>query len=320
MSFTYNDIVNAEKRINKYLSPTPLVKSFYLNNYDKNVYFKLETMQVVKNFKIRGALNKILTLSKNEINQGIAAISSGNHGSSVAYIANLLDIKNCTIIVPETTPKSKIDMIKYYGAKILFMGKNYDEAHQLGMKYIENNNLIYIDSCHNDKDVYAGQGTIALEVLKQNPNIDCFIVPVSGGGLITGIALAAKTINKNIKIIGVQTEACPAMIKSFEDNIHYEYFESSESICDSLIGGIGALSFSMLRDLVDDLLLVSEESIKKAISFMVKKEKYIAEAGSATVIAALKENYEKINAKNICLVISGANIDGDLLSDILNKY
>ena len=238
--------------------------------------------------------NKLLTLTPEELSRGIATISSGNHGSSVSYAASLLVIPNAKIIVPRTTPESKLDKIRYFGAEVLLMGNNYDEAHALGMDYINVHGMTYIDAYYDDPKIYGGQGTIGIEILKQNPDIDTMVVPIGGGALITGIAVAAKTIKPDIRIIGVQTEACPAMIKSYEDGVFYKDYPCESSVCDALIGGVGALSYQMLKDYADNLISVSEESIGRAVSFMARKEKYIAEAGSCTTVAAVMEQRERI--------------------------
>lgn len=320
MKFDYKEIKNAYDRIKKYVPMTPLEESFYLGDEETNYFFKLESFQRAKSFKIRGALNKMLTLTESEKERGVATVSSGNHGSSVSYGATLLGIQNAVIIVPKNTPQSKIDKIKYFGGEVMILGKDYDEAHSLGIKYIEENKLTYIDAYYSDPKVYGGQGTIAIEMLKQNSNIDTIVVPIGGGGLITGIAVAAKAINPNIRVIGVQTEACPAMVKSYEDNIFYETYEIKDSICDALVGGVGKLSYETAKFYVDDFIVVSEESIAKAVTFMAKKEKYIVEAGSCVTVAAIMDNKEQIGGKNIALILSGGNIDGELLSSILSKY
>ncbi|KQL21196.1 threonine ammonia-lyase [Cytobacillus solani] len=320
MSFNYNHVKNAYERIKKYVPNTPLEESFYLGDESKKYFFKLESFQKVKSFKIRGALNKMMTLTKEEMSHGVAAISSGNHGSSVSYAASILGISNVKIIVPKTTPQSKIDKIQYFGAEVMLLGNNYDEAHSLGMEFIKKHQLTYIDAYYSDPEIYGGQGTVGIEILEQNNDIDTIVVPIGGGGLITGIAVAAKTIKPGIRIIGVQTEACPAMIKSYEDNIFYEEYPSEESLCDALVGGVGKLSYYMAKIYVDDFIAVSEESIAKAVSFMAKKEKYIVEAGSCTTVAAVMDYRERIGGKNIALVLSGGNIDGDVLTYILSKY
>lgn len=320
MKFDYREVQNAYERIKDYISPTPLIKSFYLGNGRQEVFFKLESMQIAKSFKIRGALNKMLTLSEEEKQKGVATISSGNHGSSVAYVSQLIGIKKAIIIVPENTPQSKIDKIKYFGATPMLMGANYDEAYKLGKEYIAQNEMTYIDGFYDDEKVYAGHGTIATEIFNQNPKVDTIVVPIGGGGLITGIAVEAKHINPNVKIIGVQTEACPAMVKAYEDNVHYVDYPTTETICDSLVGGVGLLSYNTLRDYLDDILVVSEENIAESVAFMAYKEKIVAEPGSCTTIAALKEYPEKFSGENIALVITGGNIDEKLFFNLLEKY
>ncbi len=317
MSFNYEEVKQAYERISPYIRKTPLEESFYLGDEERKYYFKLESFQRAKSFKIRGALNKMMTLTEEEREKGVATISSGNHGSSVSYAASLLGIANAKVIVPETTPQSKVDKVKYFGADVMLMGKNYDEAHALGMKYIEENGMTYIDAYYDDPKIYGGQGTIAIEILEQNPDIDTIVVPIGGGGLITGISVAAKAIKPSIRIVGVQTEACPAMIKAYEDGIFYEEYPCEESLCDSLIGGIGALSYAMAKDYVDDFIAVSEETIAKAVSFMARDEKYIVEAGSCTTVAAVMDFRERIGGKNIALVLSGGNIDGDVLHRLM---
>lgn len=320
MTFGYNDVKEAYDRIKPYLKDTPLEPSFYLGDGARKYYFKLESFQPVKSFKVRGALNKMLTLSDDEKANGVSTISSGNHGSSVSYAASLLGIKKTQIIVPETAPKSKIERIEYFGGQVLQMGANYDEAHALGMKYIEESGMTYIDAYYDDPKIYGGQGTIAIEILQQNPAIDTIVIPVGGGGLSTGIAVAAKQLKPEIRIIGVQTEACPAMIKSYEDGVCYEEYPIGETICDAVVGGVGALSYAMLKDYCDDLIEVREASAAKAVSFMTKEEKYIVEPSSALTVAACMDHPERVGGENIALVLSGGNIDGDLLTRLMNEY
>lgn len=313
-------IEDARERIKNYIVNTPLIKSTYLTNNDKNVYYKLENTQEVRAFKIRGALNKMLSLSPSEKEIGVATISSGNHGISVALGAQLLGIKNALIIVPKNTSKAKLNKIKYFGGSIVLLGNNYDEAHLLGMEYIKDKNLTFIDSYFDDEIVYAGQGTIALEILEKNKNIDTILAPIGGGGLISGIAIAAKSLNKNIKVYGVQTEACPAMKASLDDNICYEKYDTKESVCESLVGGIGPLSFEICKDYVDDILIVSEEEIKSATAFMGLQELIIVEPSSATVVAAYEKYKDQLFGKNTALVISGGNPHAKLILDIFNEY
>ena len=319
-TFTAREVYDDYERIKNYIYKTPLEESLYLGTEEQKYFFKLESTQTVKSFKIRGALNKMSTLTEEERQRGVATISSGNHGASVSYAAKLLGIKNAKIIVPETTPQAKVDKIKYYGADVMLMGSGYDEAHAMGMSYIEENGMTYIDAYYDDPKIYGGQGTVAVEILDQNPDIDTIVVPIGGGGLITGIAVAAKAIKPDIRIIGVQTEACPAMIRAYEDNVFYEeYPTTGDTICDALVGGVGKLSYDILKDYVDDLIEVKEATIKKAVKHMIKEEKFIVEGASATTVAAVMDDRERVAGKNIALVMSGGNIDGDLMVKLLNE-
>lgn len=318
--FSFRTVEEAYQRIKGYVYRTPLEASMYLKNNERQYYFKLESEQTVRSFKIRGALNKMKTLSEDEKKRGVTTISSGNHGVAVSYAAKMLGIETAVIIVPQATPQSKVDRIKYYGGDVLLLGKNYDETHALGMEYIQKHNLTFIDAYYEDPLVYGGQGTVGIEILEQNPQIDTVVVPIGGGGLITGIAMAVKHKKPNIRVIGVQTAACPAMIKAYEDNKFYESYPNKDSICESLIGGIGKLSYKMAKTYVDKFIMVEEETIKKAVAFMIGKEKHIVEPGGAVCVAAVMDFGEVIGGREVALVISGGNIDTDLMIDMMNNY
>ena len=305
----YSTIVRAHERIQDKILRTPLDPSFCLPcEGNRHYFYKLECYQTARSFKIRGALNKMMQLSEEERVRGVATVSSGNHGASVSYAAHLLGISPAFIIVPQTTPESKIQKIEFFGATVLKIGQNYDEAHALGMHYIEENQLTYIDPYYDDVAIYAGQGTVGLEILQQNPSIDTILVPIGGGGLITGIATAAKAMRPDIRMIGVQTQACPAMARALEDHTFYPDFLSDESLCDALIGGIGKRAYEMASQCIDDVIVVSEKSIRHATTFLLQKEKIIAEPSSATTVAAVLNDPERVGGKAIALVISGGNI------------
>ncbi len=316
---TYEEVLLAHQRIEQYISKTPLDPSLFLNDDKRQYYFKLECYQTVKSFKIRGALNKVLTLSEEEKKCGIATISSGNHGVSVSYAAKLLGIEHALVIVPETTPDSKIARIEFFGARVLKLGRNYDEAYQMGMDRINRECMTYIDPYYSDVKVYAGQGTTAVEILKQRPTIDTLVVPIGGGGLITGISVAAKAMKPSIRIVGVQTKACPAMFQAIKDHVFYEEYPSEDTLCDALVGGIGKRAYKMADQCIDDVILVSEEEIAEATAFALKKEKIMIEPSSATTIAAIKKERERIGGNEIALVLSGGNISEQVLIDLVAK-
>lgn len=315
---SFDDIKKSRERIKKYIYNTPLDYSIYLSNSEANtsVYLKLECQQKLKSFKIRGALSKLTSLTEQEKSKGVLAVSSGNHGAGVSYAAHMLGGIKAKIYVPETIPESKLEKIKFFGAEVLTEGKNYDEAHIAALKALEEERLTFVDPC-SDVDVIAGQGTIGIEIIEANPDIDTIIAPIGGGGLITGIAAAAKHLKPSIKIIGVQTAACPAMKKAMEDQICYADFPSEPSICDALVGGVGEIPYKMSQKYIDDIILVEEKKIKEAIMFLIEKEKVIAEPAGAVGVAAVMANPEVFRDRNVAIVVSGGNLDFSLLKSIM---
>lgn len=324
-AFSYVDVEEAYGRIGGLLAPTPVVQSYYLggplSGHDdgREYYFKLESMQRARSFKIRGALNKMLTLDAGERSRGVGTVSSGNHGSSVAYAGQMLGIP-ATVIVPESCPQSKRDKIAYFGGTCLPMGADYDEAHRLGMAYVEEHGLTYVDAYYDDPKIYGGQGTIAVELLQQLPQVDTIVVPVGGGGLSTGIATYAKHAKPSIRIVGVQTEACPAMWASWRDGVFYDEYPIGPTRCDATVGGVGALAYMRLHDVMDDLIVVSEDEAAAACAFMAREEKLIGEVASCMTIAAVRSHRERVGGSTVALVISGGNIDGAMLDEVLREY
>ena len=323
--FSYQDVEEAYQRISPYLAPTPLVQSYYLGGPlsghadSREYYFKLESLQRAKSFKIRGALNKMLSLNPQELACGVGAISSGNHGSSVAYAGSLLGVSP-VVIVPETCPRSKQDKIRYFGGTCIPMGANYDEAHALGMAYLADKGLTYVDAYYDDPKIYGGQGTIAIELLEQLPQLDCIVMPVGGGGLATGIAAYAKHVNPRIRIVGVQTEACPAMMASWRDGVFYAEYPIGPTRCDATVGGVGALSYMRLPDLMDELIVISEDEAASACAWLAREEKLIGEVASCMTVAAVRDHREQVGGTHVALVISGGNIDGPMLDEVLREY
>lgn len=308
------DFISAYNRIKNNINHTPLEESLYFSNDNYKVYLKLENQQKTKSFKIRGALNKISILTDEEKERGVLAVSSGNHGIAVSYAAKLMNIKKTIIFVPKVTPEVKINKIRDNGAEVIIAGDNYDEMQAIGMKYLAEHNMTFVDPYNKDYDVYAGQGTISLEILMENSNIDTLLVPVSGGGLVTGVGIAAKLIKPNIKVIGIQTSACPAFVKSFHENVFYPEYPVKPSICEALMGGVGEEPYKLAHQSMDEVIEVSEESIRKATEIAIKNEKIIIEPSSAVGMAALLEKPQVITGKNIAIVISGGNINDKFLS------
>jgi threonine dehydratase len=314
-----SDIEAAARRISKYIYKTPLEKSLYLSNLDQEVFLKLENQQVGKSFKIRGAVNKLSQLTETAREKGVATISSGNHGIAVAYASEKMGISNVKIIVPATTPDSKIEKIKFYGGDVVLLGNNYDEAHTLGMAYIDTLGMTYVDGGDYDPDVYAGQGTAALEILEQNPLIDAIYVPIGGGAFAIATAVAVKSRHPEIKVYGIYSEACPAWRASMEDAICHVTYESEASICEAMVGGIGTLAFE-LRTLLDGAFEVKESFVHEALCHAVLNEKIVVEASGAVPIAAVMQYGAKLPGRRIALMLSGGNVDSTLLKCTLDNH
>ncbi len=317
---TYDHVLEAASQIYNHIGKAPLVKSLALSNNTTNLFLKLESSHLVKSFKIRGALNKIMSLTPEEKEKGVISISSGNHGIAVSYAGSLLGIKNTKVIVPATTPKAKTNQIRHYGAEVIEYGENYDEAHVYGQRLIDESGMTFVDAFDKDYLVYAGQGTCGYEIIEQNPDIDVILVPVGGGGLVTGVSVGARGLKKDVKIIGVQPEASPAMVASIRDNEPYYLYPTDPTVCEALAGGIGELAFQMRDSVYDDILLVSEESIRRATAHMVLNERFVAEPSGSATVAAFMDNKERFKGLNVATVISGGNIDGKLLKEIIEEY
>ncbi len=311
------DVEEARKTIGDLVKRTPLRRSDYLSNYcSGEVYLKLENLQATNSFKMRGALNRMMHLSPEEMRQGIVAASAGNHAQAVAIAAERLRL-SAKIVVPKTTPKVKIDKIRKHDVELILHGDIYDEAEQKAIDLAKKERLTYI-SPYNDSLVIAGQGTIGIEILEDLPDIDTVIVPVGGGGLISGIGLAVKSVKPEVKVVGVQSEASPAMYESLKAGRIVDV-EVRESVADGLSGGIerGSITFDMTREFADDFLLVKEETIRKAVFLLWIKESQIVEGAGAVAIAPIIENRDAFVERTIVSVITGGNIEEELFQSIL---
>lgn len=315
-----DDVRTARERLEGRIRRTWLEESVYLGNRNRRYFYKLESQQIGKSFKIRGALNVLEQLNLGERARGVGVVSTGNSAVALAYAARELNIENCLAIVPVTTPAAKLDRIRFYGGRVMSMGENYSEALMLGLNYIECSNMHVMDPFGCDPANYAGSGTIGLEILEQNPDIDTIVAPIGTGGLITGIAVGAKSIRPDVRIVGVQTEACPAMYESLRHGTCYStYPVSGDTVCGAVTGGVGRIAYEMLPMLIDDIIVVSERSICDALKFMIEREQIVAEAASAMVVAAVHDYPEEVGGSNVALVISGGNIDASLLETLLKE-
>jgi threonine dehydratase len=311
------EICDAQRAIAPFVVPTPLVRSQFLSNLcGGDVFLKLENLQVTNSFKIRGAFNRFLHLSLEEKARGIVTASAGNHGQAVAFAARKLNFP-AKIVVPKNTPRIKIEGIKKYGVELVLFGDIYDEAEQKAKDLARKDGLVFV-SPYNDELIIAGHGTIGLEIIKALPNVDTVIVPVGGGGLISGISIAMKSVKPSLCVIGVQSEASPVMHESLKAG-KIVAVQMTESIAEGLSGGIekDSLTFKIAQEYVDKVLLIREETIRRAIFLLWDSEKQVVEGSGAAAIAPILENKRVFAGKTVVSVMTGGNIEAELFQSIL---
>jgi threonine dehydratase len=307
----------AEQRIRPYLRETPLEHSLVLSDMGQsNIFLKLENLQYTGSFKLRGAMNKLLSLSPAEQTQGIVTASSGNHGAAVAYGLKHLGLRG-QIFVPENASAVKVAMIRRFGAEIHLYGDDSGLTELYARDYADRHGLVYI-SPYNDEQIIAGQGTIGVEMARQLEGIDAVFVTVGGGGLISGIAGYLKAVQPEIKIIGCLPENSPVMAASIKAG-HIVEMESRPTLSDGSAGGIepGAITFELCRKLVDDYVLVSEEEIKAAMRLIIESQHLLIEGAAGVAVAGYLQAKEAFQAKNVIVVLCGANISLETLKSIL---
>jgi len=318
LPITIEDVRHASRALASSISKTPLVPAPTLSEIAGcEVWLKLETQHPTGSFKERGALNKLLTLNDNERGAGVVAMSAGNHAQGVAYHARRLGIP-ATIVMPEGTPFTKIDRTQSLGATVLLKGDNLVAARRASDALARERGLVPVHP-YDDEDVIAGQGTIALEILADQPDLDALIVPIGGGGLISGIAVATKALNPKIEIVGVQSALYPSM----QDVIHGKTPDIATAAA-TLAEGIavkepGKLTRRIVAALVADILLVADSEIERAIEHLVDREKLVAEGAGAAGVAALLANPQRFHGKRVGIVITGGNIDARLLASVLMR-
>ncbi|NLM08205.1 MAG: threonine ammonia-lyase [Clostridiales Family XIII bacterium] len=310
------NIERAAENLKPILLNTPLIRSdFFSEEYSCNVYLKPENLQRTGSFKIRGAYNKIANLTKEERNHGVISSSAGNHAQGVAYSAKEKGIP-ATIVMPNVTPLLKVDATKAFGAKVILHGDVYDEAYRHAMELSEREGYTFIHP-FDDYDVICGQGTIGLEIMKELPDIDEILVPIGGGGLIAGIALAIKTLKPSVKIIGVVPMGAMAMKISVEEG-QVTRLASLKTVAEGVaVKQPGNLTFAITKKYVDDIIAVSEKEIMEAVLLVIEKHKMVAETAGAIPLAGLRKRAKK--GKNIVCLITGGNIDVLTISEIINQ-
>ncbi|MRJ02418.1 MAG: threonine ammonia-lyase [Epsilonproteobacteria bacterium] len=314
-----SQIERAAQRVAKVAVNTPFAFAPLLTKRTgRNIFLKKENLQVTGAFKLRGAFNKISTLTDSQKEAGVVAASAGNHAQGVAFSAHYYNVE-ATIVMPENTPLTKINGVKAYGAEVVLAGKNYDEAYLYATQMAEERGKSFVHP-FADEEVMAGQGTIALEMLRERRELDGIIVPIGGGGLIAGIASAVKQIDPKIRVIGVTAAGAPAMRNSFLLGRAVDTTEV-RTIADGIaVRDTSPKTLEIILETVDEIVEVDDEEIADGILFLLENQKLLVEGAGAVGIAALL--YDKIDLppdSNIAVVLSGGNIDVTMLSVIIEK-
>ena len=308
-------IRSAAAAIGPHVHRIPLRPSFYFSEISGfDVSLKLENWQPTGSFKVRGALNLVRSLSIQERLRGLVAWSAGNHALGVAFASRVYDAP-ATIYVPRRTPRSKLDKLQHFLVDVRG-AETYEDCEREGRSLAEKLGLTIVHP-YDDWRTVAGQGTIGLELHEQMPELDAVVVPVGGGGLISGIAIALKSLDPDVKIIGVQSANSPALSKSLEDKVCYEEFPVEHSIAEGLAGGIGKIVYELAPKYIDEILLVDEEEIKKAILLMLEQEQVVTEASAAVTLAALTQIESVPRGSRVAAIVSGGNLNMRLLREIL---
>ena len=310
------DFITAKEKLSKVLLKTSLIQSpIFSKEAENEVYIKPENLQKTGSFKIRGAYNKITNLSDEEKKKGVIASSAGNHAQGVAYGAKESGIK-AVIVMPKSTPLIKVESTKQYGAEVVLHGDVYDDAFKKAKELEEKEGYIFVHP-FDDEDVIYGQGTIALEILEELPETDIILVPIGGGGLISGIACAAKILKPEIKIIGVEPDGAASAYEAIKEDKVVELKEANTIADGTAVKKIGNITFEYIKKYVDEIITVSDYELMEAFLLLVEKHKIIAENSGILSLAALKKLKEK--NKKVVSVVSGGNIDVLMISSMINK-
>ncbi len=311
-----HDIEAAAGRLAGHVLDTPFVESRTISQLTGcQVFLKFENLQYTASFKERGACNKLAQLSADERARGVIAMSAGNHAQGVAYHAHRLGIR-AVIVMPRFTPGVKVERTRGFGAEVVLHGDTLDESRSHARELAESEGLVFVHP-YDDEAIVAGQGTLALEMLREQPDLDTLVIAIGGGGLIAGIATAAKAIRPDIRIVGVQTERFPAMVNAIQGT-HLP--QGTSTIAEGIaVGTPGVITEAIVRQKVDELLLVDEGDIEQAIVMLLEIEKTLVEGAGAAGLAALIKHPQRFAGQRVGLVLCGGNIDPMLLASIIER-
>lgn len=310
-----DDVERAAAIVGRHLPPTPLRRAYALRPRD--AWLKLECWQPTGSFKVRGALHNLATLDAGARARGVVAASAGNHALGVAYAGALLGGIETTVYVPETAPRSKVDKLRTFAVTVEVGGRTYDDAHERAMDHVRRTGAFYVHA-FDDPRTAAGQGTVGLEIADALPSVGTVIVPVGGGGLITGLAVALKARRPEVRVVAVQPDASPALRDSFAAGRALLDYAAGPTLADGLAGGIGALVWEH-RDLIDEVVSVSEAEIEAAIVALAARDQVIAEGSGATGVAAVAAGRIRDDGRPVVVVVTGGNLDVSVLARLLAR-
>jgi threonine dehydratase len=314
---TIDAVRRAGDRIAGTARRTPLERSRWLSDeHRRNVFLKLECFQLTGSFKLRGAMAKLSALTPKEGARGVLTVSAGNHGLAVAHCCEALGL-SATIVVPESASRAKVEAIRRYPVALVERGANYDDAERAAREMERQTGATFV-SPYNDPDVIAGQGTVGLEILEDAPGLDAIIVPVGGGGLLAGVAIAAKAVNPRIQIYGAEPMTSPTMTAALQAGRIVE-IEEQDTLADGCAGNIepGSITFPIIRKLVDGIILVSEEAIRNAIANTAQADHIMIEGSAAVSIAALEDS--RVMGRSAGAIVSGRNISLDVFDKVISS-
>lgn len=318
-AFSCDEIVKAKRRIAPHVYRTSLLFSPGLSRkIGCEIYLKMECWQVCGCFKVRGAINMIAALSEEERNSGLVTCSSGNHGAAVAFAASRFGLVGTKVFVPENAERAKTSKIEMYGAQVVHHGKDFLEAFDHAVGYTCDSGRVFVHS-HGHPMVIAGQGTIGLEILEDLPEVEAVVVPVGGGGLLSGIVTAVKSANDRIGVFGVESAAAPGAHMSFRDGYCHERISIKSSIADGLMGTLTPLTFALTYKRVEEIAVVADEQIVGAMRMLQEQEQLIVEGSAAVGLAAILEHKLDVRHRKVVLVLTGRNISWERYRTLLDS-
>jgi threonine dehydratase len=317
MGVALADVQSARDRIGRHLRRTPLVRSPLLSRQcGVDVWLKLESLQHTGSFKPRGALHKLLTLTPEERARGIVAASAGNHALGVAYACQVLGVRQADLFVQANASPAKLAKLREYPVRLHVGGSSYEEAQRAALAHARGTGASFA-SAYDDEAVVAGQGTCGLEILEDLEAVDAVVVPVGGGALSAGIAVAVKALKPRARVIGVNTAASPSALLSFQRGEALDPYDHEPTLAHGLAGGYGRIPFAVARTLIDEIVLVSEAEMRRATAALIDSDQVLAEASGIVGVAAVLEGKPRGLAGRVVIVVSGGNVDSDTLRETL---